>query len=44
MTGLIKIEDWNNNGIYSGKVYAELEPFESTTYFPPRTVFWVNTQ
>ena len=43
-TGLIKIESWDNNGTYSGKIYAELEPFESRTYFPPRTVFWINTQ
>ncbi len=42
--GIVKIEDWNKNGIYSGIVYAELEPFESKSNFPPRTVFWLNPQ
>ncbi len=42
--GIIKIEDWNNNGIYSGIIYSELMPLESKTYIAPRTVFWVNAQ
>ena len=40
--GIIKIEDWNENGVYSGKVYAPLEPFEERYFLPPKTVFHCN--
>ncbi|MCL5027761.1 MAG: hypothetical protein M1480_01945 [Bacteroidetes bacterium] len=41
LNGIIKIDKWNINGIYSGIIYAELNPIDSKIYFPPKTIFWI---
>ncbi len=39
--GIIKIDKWDSNGIYSGIIYSELNPIGSKNYFPPKTMFWI---
>lgn len=41
LNGMIKIDKWDSDGIYSGIIYAELKPMDSKNYFPPKTIFWI---
>jgi len=40
--GVFKIDAWRENGVISGKVYAELEPWESRRNFPPKVAFYAH--
>jgi len=42
--GVFKIDAWREHGVISGKAYAELEPWESRSSFPPKIVFYVKTE
>ncbi len=40
-TGLIKIDKWNDVGIFSGIVYSQIEPYSIRSGMHPKITFWV---
>lgn len=40
-TGLVKIDKWNEDGVYSGIVYSQLEPYSISSGMHPKFMFWV---